>query len=508
VDSRIESGKKSRKHAAVSRAVPKPKSAQPDSRPVPPLPEALPPPLSTWRSFEPDRTLLIIRNPGRMSRNWLTALGSAAGALKIRSAFIEIDRVRQALQNDSSATINELNNLIVQSKVGAVLNYAVNGAVDFPADRQWPGAYRNFFEVRGIPQLFCWVDHPQWVGEKQALLPGLQPAFRSGNQLHMVKSAAHAYELTRILGWPNCHEMLGAADPDVLKPANGIEPEFDVVAIFGSDGLKLPDWLLPFLEQDDPSEHEINQVVAGHVRGELRALWEIEAPPEMRAQLTAWTERAIQLKQADPALALIRHIAALAEEFPGPTWWLTAMYPTYFKAANILCNFRNWQRHFYLAYLSKYFRVGLFGGKWSHVGSATDRAGSDGADTGQAGTGQWVDYEQIPTALARGKVALNIVGGWDEEGMTVKTFELAACGTPMIHNNCVGLAEAFEPGREVMVFNSPRQARQAVEHLLASDSARRQMGQAARGRLLRNHTWSDRLLRMFQLARLPVEAFR
>jgi spore maturation protein CgeB len=214
--------------------------------------------------------------------------------------------------------------------------------------------------------------------------------------------------------------------------------------------------------------------------------------------LAAWSERAIELKQANPALALIRHISRLAEEFPGATWWLTAMYPTYFKAANILCNFRNWQRHFYLAYLSKYFRVGLFGGKWSHVGTPAD----------QASIGQWVDYEQIPTALARGKVALNIVGGWDEEGMTIKTFELAACGTPMIHNNCVGLAEAFEPGREVMVFKSPREARSAVEHLLADDAARRQMSQAARGRLMRNHTWSDRLLRMFQLARLPVEAFR
>jgi hypothetical protein len=447
--------------------------------------------------MEPDRSLLIIRNGGRMSRHWLTALGSAAGSLKIRSAFIEIDRVRQALKNDTNATVNELNNLIVQNKVGAVLNYAVNAAVDFPADKEWPGAYRNFFEVRGIPQFFFWADHPQWVAEKQALLPALQAVFRSGNQVHMVKSSAHAYELTRILGWPNCHELISAADPEVLKPVKGIEPEFDVVAIFGSDGLQLPEWLEPFLELDDPNPQDINEVVSVRVRDELTALWEASGPAEMRAQLAAWTERAIELKQANPALALIRHISRLGEEFPGATWWLTAMYPIYFQAANILCSFRNWQRHFYLAYLSKYFRVGLFGGKWSHVSNPAD----------QALTGQWVDYEQIPTALARGKVALNIVGGWDEEGMTLKTFEIAACGTPMIHNNCVGLAEAFEPGREVMAFNTPREARLAVEYLLADAGARRQMGQAARGRLLRNHTWSDRLLRMFQLAKLPIEAF-
>jgi hypothetical protein len=242
----------------------------------------------------------------------------------------------------------------------------------------------------------------------------------------------------------------------------------------------------------------INNLVAQQVRQKLTALWEKDAAPELRPILQAWSERAIELKLANPHIALARHFGRLTDEFPMACWWLAAMYPTYFRAAEILYAFRSWQRHFYLAYLSKYFRVGLFGGKWSHVGPPEDSAAN----------GRWVEFAQIPQFVARGKVSLDIVAGWDEEGLTAKTFEIGACGTAMIHNECVGLEEAFEPGKEVESFRTPRQARDTVQRLLDEPDRRAQMAQACRARILQEHTWGNRLQQIIQKTGQELDAFR
>jgi hypothetical protein len=446
------------------------------------------------RPTAPGRTMMTILNGGRMSRHWLMGLGNAAVAMGLRHVFIEIDAIRQAVAADSKGAVAQLNQVLAAQKIGLVLNYGLNAAFELPVDKEWPGTYRNFFEVRGIPQCFLWADHPQWVADKAALAPNLQPVFRSGNQFHFLKSGAHAHELNRILGWPNCHELACAADPNALKPAVGVTPRFDVIAIYSGEQT-LADWLVPFLSQDDPNPDEINAVVAKEAAAELTALWQKESSQAMWAELEAWSRRAIALKLANPSQALARHLNVLTDEFPMTTWWMTAMFPVYFKAAAILYKFRSWQRHFYLAYLSKYFRVGLFGGKWSHVG------------TGAEGTGQWVDFLQFPQTLAQGKVALDIVAGWDEEGLTAKTFELAACGTAMVHNDCVGLPEAFEAGREIEVFVTPRQAREAVQRLLDDENRRKAMGEACRARLLAQHTWGHRVKRMFELSGVPIDMF-
>ena len=456
---------------------------------------ALPP--APTRLVEPGRTMLTVLNGGRMSRFWLAGIGNAAISLGLRHSFIEIDAIREAVGKNPSAAVAQINNIITQQKIGLVLNYAFNGVTDLPIDREWPGAYRNYFEVRGIPQCLIWADHPQWFTDKRALDPSLQPVFRSGNQFHFLKSQAHALELNRILGWPNCHELPCGADPEVLQPVSGVTPEFDVVAIYGGADVQMPEWLVPFLSQDDPDPAEMNRAVAEQVWTALTNLWQTDAPPTLRPELEAWSARIIELKLANPALATIRHIGRLADEFPMSTWWMTAMYPVYFKATTILYAFRTWQRHFYLAYLSRYFRVGLFGGRWSHVGNA----GQDNA------MGQWVDFAQMPKVLARGKIAFDIVGGWDEEGLTAKTFEIAACGMPMIHNQCVGLAEAFSD-REISVFTTPKQAREAVQNLLDDSPRRIEMGQACHARFLRQHTWAHRVQRMFEMMGMPIDVFR
>jgi glycosyltransferase involved in cell wall biosynthesis len=78
----------------------------------------------------------------------------------------------------------------------------------------------------------------------------------------------------------------------------------------------------------------------------------------------------------------------------------------------------------------------------------------------------------------------------------------------MIHNDCVGLAQAFDIGTEIEVFTTPRDARHAVQRLLDDPKRRAAMAEACRARFLREHTWAHRVQRMFELAQIPIDSFR
>jgi spore maturation protein CgeB len=122
------------------------------------------------------------------------------------------------------------------------------------------------------------------------------------------------------------------------------------------------------------------------------------------------------------------------------------------------------------------------------------------------GGSERVPHVSQPQVYARGHLAINIAQGNDEEGLSHKPFQIAACGVPMLHNDVYGLSECFTPGEEAVVFDSPREARERVAELLADKSKSRRMADASRSRVCRAHTWRQRLPRMLELA--GVELFQ
>lgn len=73
---------------------------------------------------------------------------------------------------------------------------------------------------------------------------------------------------------------------------------------------------------------------------------------------------------------------------------------------------------------------------------------------------------------------------------SVRLFEAAACGTPIISDRWEGLEEYFEPGREILVAES---SDEVVEYLTSiEEETRRQIGRRARRRVLDEHTPADR----------------
>lgn len=436
--------------------------------------------------------LLIFMNPGRVSRHYVEGIRRAAVQLGIHSLACELEPIWARGQAGKAEITRAMIEVARRERIGAVIGYVYNGSVDFQFSVDENGRARSLWEALGIPHLMVWTDHPQWASEKSALHPDFSAILASSNNHHFMKSESAAIEINRVLGWANCHGLPVAEDPELVAPVPGMDPEFDVAAIVGSPP-EMDGRLERFLNDDDPDIGAIMSIVAGDVRSRLAALWAQDAPRSLIPGLTRFGEAWTAARAADMDRASIRHLLELEPDHRDAVKWLTAMPATYFAAIEHLWRLGNWQRTFVLRYLARYYRVGVFGSDWSSVG---------------IGGGGWVDYADQAAAYARGRVAINISQAGEEEGVSHKPFQIAAAGVPMVHIRRRGLDELFEVGAEIEAFDTPRQARDTIAALLNDPKRRAAMAAAARSRMERDHTWSNRLTAMFDRAGISIGAFR
>jgi spore maturation protein CgeB len=73
---------------------------------------------------------------------------------------------------------------------------------------------------------------------------------------------------------------------------------------------------------------------------------------------------------------------------------------------------------------------------------------------------------------------------------SVRLFEAAACGTPIISDAWAGLETLLEPGREILIAKTCRDVIGYLQDV--SDEERGRMAAAARARILREHTAAHR----------------
>ncbi|MDB4946111.1 MAG: glycosyltransferase [Labilithrix sp.] len=73
---------------------------------------------------------------------------------------------------------------------------------------------------------------------------------------------------------------------------------------------------------------------------------------------------------------------------------------------------------------------------------------------------------------------------------SVRLFEAAACGTPIISDRWAGLESVLTPGKEILVADTTSDVLRFVRDL--AESERRRIGEAARSRILAEHTSAHR----------------
>ncbi|PJF25550.1 MAG: hypothetical protein CUN53_12225, partial [Phototrophicales bacterium] len=82
-----------------------------------------------------------------------------------------------------------------------------------------------------------------------------------------------------------------------------------------------------------------------------------------------------------------------------------------------------------------------------------------------------------------------------------RPFELASMGACIVSNPYLGIETWFEPGREVFVVGTAEEAIDRYRYLLSHDTERRAAGEAARERVLKQHTHRHRAQELMQIVR-------
>lgn len=80
-----------------------------------------------------------------------------------------------------------------------------------------------------------------------------------------------------------------------------------------------------------------------------------------------------------------------------------------------------------------------------------------------------------------------------EASCNQRLFELAALGAAQVVDDRGDMPRYFEPGREVAVFRDGAELKARVRELIESPSEAERLGQAARARLLQDHTYMHRM---------------
>lgn len=107
----------------------------------------------------------------------------------------------------------------------------------------------------------------------------------------------------------------------------------------------------------------------------------------------------------------------------------------------------------------------------------------------------YASFSKLREYCCRSRINLNITRAphastWASS--TARIFELAALGCCTVSNPVAGLEEWFEPEREMVMLKEPEEAAERYTWLLDHDDARHRLGQAARQRILKEHTFRHR----------------
>jgi hypothetical protein len=450
----------------------------------------------------PDPRLLILINPGRQSRHYMLALERAAARLGLGYISTELAPIWQHLDKApdrpaaEAGVHDQLRAIIRQHRLTHVLGYAFNGTGDIglvphaaPTEPTSPAGTPShcLFASEGLTHLMLWTDHPEWCEGGRVLEPRPSSLLNHPNHVHFVKSHAAADELAHVAGWANVHPLAMAEDYDDLRPHSGAAPIHDVVAIVGDIG-RVPDPARAHLENDDPDPIEIDRAMIPAALEAFESALAEACTGEVRltpcaALAAAWLDARVD-RPLDSFWRISRDLVDHAEALR----WLEADPVRWYAAVRALRRMVAWRRNFALAWLASRLNLGLYGSSAQPLRAPA------------RGDASWVAYARQPEVYARGRIVLNTNAAHDEEGLTHKPFQIAACGVPCLHHDVRELSDCFDPESEIGVFRRPAELLDAARALIGDEPRRAALADAMRFRAQRDHRWEHRLIRMLELS--------
>lgn len=446
-----------------------------------------------------DARLLILLNPGRMSRHWLLGISRAAERMGILFGTLELAQIWQAIQQagPNHATVRaqaaeQIRSLCRRERITHVLSYTQNGVFDFgvtpdPASRRPQGLFPSL----GINHILLWSDHPNWASSGAALSEPMASLLDHPHHHHFVKSPVAASEIRAVLRWRNVHAINMGEDTSALTPdhtALESTPQHDAVLIMG-DCAPIPTSLEPFLDEDDPDPRTIMRtLLRDTLAGTERTITALSLGATNSELALALAADLARLRIEQPHMPFWRLSECLASDHRDAIAILRESPDRWFRFIHSLHALTGWRRFFWPAWLARRTDAAVYGSPASRMG-LPDR--DDAA---------WIDNDAMPAIYARGACAININAAHDETGMTHKPFQIACSGVPMLHHDTEGITNAFDRDTEVFTWSRGPELREAVRRIRADQALRTSMGEQARARCERDHDWQHRLSRMLELA--------
>lgn len=336
------------------------------------------------------------------------------------------------------------------------------------------------FDVAKIPHLLFWFDSPIWA-DAGRYTPQFGSALIGTKALvHLLDNPATAREARERLGFTNTTVTPWAADPEVFKPAPDIKPEFDLVASCGKGNPNPTPLALKELESDSPDFAAVRRDMVTHLTPIAQKFaQQSPKPAEVGAFLEKLIESQVESRHV-PLLDRMQSVAAQDYKLSLGLQVLTAAPGAFVQAGRIVRNIEISERAFTISWLSRRFNTLIFGdhnlAPWGVKGEQAPA----------------VHHEKIGATLARGRVALHTARWQDDAGLGTRPFEIAACGLAGLVQRRPGVEALFAEGSEMQFFDSPADAGAKLKALLADDSARARIGEAARARAAKDHTWKNR----------------
>jgi spore maturation protein CgeB len=137
------------------------------------------------------------------------------------------------------------------------------------------------------------------------------------------------------------------------------------------------------------------------------------------------------------------------------------------------------------------FDFKLWGNEWQNAGLLSSALQRDGAR---------ISTEDSVRIFNATGINLNLHSSQFHDGvnpdgdyLNPRTFEIAACSGFQLVDRRSDLSEHFEVGREIVVFNDAREIPPLARHYLAHPEERREIAEAGRKRVLRDHLYDMRM---------------
>ena len=109
---------------------------------------------------------------------------------------------------------------------------------------------------------------------------------------------------------------------------------------------------------------------------------------------------------------------------------------------------------------------------------------------------------QTQTIIAQSKIVVNILTGTDSfqpAAVNIRTFEALSAGSFLLVKYHPILNRHFKVGKELITFTTPQDLRRKVKYYLSHEAEREKIATAGYNRILRHHTFDQRLHQLFKL---------